>query len=69
MLDDLRKNHDAHPSSEELGWMAMDPVTVATRALVLVGVSLMIGVLASYVVSPDEAPAAKVVASRTAASR
>jgi hypothetical protein len=64
MLDDLRKNHDAQPTPEELGWMGMDPVTVATRALVLVGVSLMIGVVASYAVSPDDAPAAK-VATRT----
>jgi hypothetical protein len=69
MLDDLRKNHDAHPDPEELGWMRTDPVTVATRALVLVGVSLMIGVLASYAVSPDEAPGAKMAASRTAVSR
>jgi hypothetical protein len=62
MLDDLRKNHDAHPTGEELGWMGVDPVTAAARAMVLVGVSLMIGVAASYVVSPDDAPAAKVAA-------
>jgi len=67
MLDDLRKSHDAHPTGEELGWMGVDPVTVATRALVLVGVSLMIGVVASYVVSPDaDAPVAKVASARAA---
>lgn len=65
MLDDLRKDHDAHPTGEELGWMGVDPVTVATRALVLVGVSLMIGVVASYVVSPDDAPGANVASART----
>ena len=67
MLDDLRKTHDAHPTDEEIGWMGVDAVTAATRALVLVGVSLMIGVVASYVVSPDDAPGAKVASARAAA--
>lgn len=68
MLDDLRKNHDAHPTGEELGWMGVDPVTAAARAMVLVGVSLMIGVAASYVVSPDD-PGIPVVAVAKAPSR
>ena len=34
--------------------MNADPLGAATRALVLVGVSLMIGVAASYFVSPDD---------------
>ena len=65
MFDDLRKNHDAHPTREELGWMGVDAVTAATRAMVMVGVSLMIWVVASYVVSPDDMPAAKVASAHT----
>lgn len=53
MLDDLR-NHDPEANPEELGWMRLDPLTAATRALVLVGVSLMVGVGGSYLVSPDD---------------
>ena len=61
MLDDLRK-HDPEANPEELGWMQLDPLTAATRALVLVGVSLMIGVAGSYLVSPDD-PGVPMVAS------
>ena len=66
MLDDLR-DHDPNPNREELGWMNLDPLTAATRALVMVGVSLMIGVAASYVVSPDDPGVANVASIRTAA--
>ncbi len=66
MLDDLR-DHDPQPNREETRWMHLDPVTAATRALVLVGVSLMIGVAASYVVSPDDPGVANVASIRTAA--
>ena len=63
MLDDLR-NHDPKPNPEELGWMNADPLGAATRALVLVGVSLMIGVAASYFVSPDDPGVANVASIR-----
>ncbi len=53
MLDDLR-NHDSRANREEIDWMELDPLTAGTRALVLVGVSLMIGVAGSYLVSPDD---------------
>jgi len=56
MLDDIR-NHDAHPTPEELAWMDTDPLKGATRALVMVGVSLMIGMGASFILVPDEVPA------------
>ncbi|HUJ01553.1 MAG TPA: hypothetical protein VLY46_15045 [Usitatibacter sp.] len=61
MLDELR-DHDPKANREELDWMQLDPLTAATRALVLVGVALMIGVAASYLVSPDD-PGATTVAS------
>jgi len=60
MLDDLR-SHDPRPTEEERGWIAADPLTAAARALVLVGISVMIGVAASYVFAPDD-PSAAVVA-------
>ncbi|HXS51102.1 MAG TPA: hypothetical protein VN782_01105 [Usitatibacter sp.] len=66
MLDDLR-DHDPKPSREELGWMNADPLSAATRALVLVGVSLMIGVAASYFVSPDDPGVANVASIRGSA--
>jgi hypothetical protein len=66
MLDDLR-DHEPNPNREELGWMNLDPLTAATRALVMVGVSLMIGVAASYVVSPDDPGVATVASIGTAA--
>jgi hypothetical protein len=52
MLDDIR-NHDAHPSHEELRWISADPLTGATRALVMIGVSVIIGVVASFALAPD----------------
>jgi hypothetical protein len=66
MLDDLR-DHDPKPSREELGWLNVDPLTAATRALVLVGVSLMVGVAASYFVSPDDPGVANVASIHRAA--
>jgi hypothetical protein len=67
MLDDLRK-HEPEPTREEREWMHADALGAATRALVMVGVSLMIGVAASYVVSPDD-PGIPVVAAAKAPSR
>ena len=67
MLDELR-NHEPLPTREESEWMSLDPVSAATRALVLVGVSLMIGVAASYVVSPDD-PGVPVIASAKVPAR
>jgi hypothetical protein len=61
MLDDIR-NHDARPTREELEWMNTDPLQGATRALVMVGVALMIGMAGSFVVMPDEVPAPIVAA-------
>ena len=53
MLDDLR-NHEAHPTPEERGWMELDLLAAATRAFVMVGFALLIGVAGSYAVSPDD---------------
>ena len=55
MLDDIR-NHDAHPSHEELRWISTDPLSGATRALVMIGVSVIIGVAASFALAPDGVP-------------
>jgi hypothetical protein len=62
MLDDLR-NHDARPSAEETQWMNVDPLKSAAHALVMVGLSIMVGVAASFAAMPEPAPAA-VVASQ-----
>jgi hypothetical protein len=62
MLDDLRKNHDARPTQEERSWMEADPVAGATRALVMVGIAVMIGVVVSYTSTPEEIPRAVVSA-------
>jgi hypothetical protein len=56
MLDDIR-NHDARPTREELEWMNTDPLKGATRALVMLGLSLMIAMTASYSLAPGEVPA------------
>ena len=60
MLDDLRKNHDARPTAEERAWIATDPVAGATRMMVMVGLAVMIGVVVSYSVTPEEIPKAVV---------
>ena len=52
MLDDIR-NHDAHPSHEELRWMSADPLAGAMRTLVMIGVSVIVGVVASFALAPD----------------
>ena len=62
MLDDLRKSHDSRPTDEERWWLDFDPVAGATRALVLVGLAVMIGVVVSYSVTPEEIPRAVVSA-------
>jgi hypothetical protein len=67
MLDDLR-NHDARPSAEEIQWMNVDPLKSAAHALVMVGLSIMVGVAASFAAMPEPAPAA-VVASQAMPSR
>ncbi|HSN22480.1 MAG TPA: hypothetical protein VLS49_17480 [Usitatibacter sp.] len=61
MLDDLR-NHEAKPTREESEWVGLDPLMAATRALVMVGVAMMVGVAASYVIAPED-PGVPVVAS------
>jgi ABC-type dipeptide/oligopeptide/nickel transport system permease subunit len=67
MLDELRK-HEPQPSAEESHWMGLDPLGAATRALVMVGISLMIGVAASYLVAPDDPGIPAVASARTAAN-
>jgi hypothetical protein len=67
MLDDLR-NHDARPSAEEIQWMNVDPLKSAAHALVMVGLSIMVGVAASFAAMPEPAPVA-VVASQQVPSR
>ena len=62
MLDDLRKNHDASPTEEERWWMDSDPISVAARALAVLGLALMIGLVASYSVTPEDVPHAVVSA-------
>jgi len=62
MLDDLRKTHDAHPTDEERSWMDFDPVAGAARAMVVVGLALMIGLVAGYSATPEEIPHAVVSA-------
>jgi len=66
MLDAIR-HHDARPSPEEVQWMSVDPLKSAAHALVMVGLSIMVGVAASIAAMPDAAPTA-VVASRGAPS-
>jgi hypothetical protein len=48
--------------------MGLDPLGAATRALVMVGISLMIGVAASYLVAPDDPGIPAVASARTAAN-
>ncbi|HET9470741.1 MAG TPA: hypothetical protein VFO24_06520 [Usitatibacter sp.] len=67
MLDDIR-NHDARPTPEEAQWMNVDPLKSAAHALVMVGLSIMVGVAASVAAMPQAAPAA-VVASQGVPSR
>ncbi len=64
MLDDLR-SHEAQPSEEERRWMEVDPLAAAARALVLIGLSVMIGVAASFAVAPDQEPGSVVAAAAT----
>ena len=66
MLDDIR-NHDARPTREELEWMNTDPLKGATRAVVMLGVALMVAMAASYSLTPDEAPAPMVASLATPA--
>ena len=66
MLDDLRRQ-DPEANPEELGWMELDPLTAATRAVVLVGVSLIIGVAGSYLASPDDPGVSRVAAATATA--
>ena len=67
MLDDIR-DHDASPSPEEVQWMNVDPLKSAAHALVMVGLSIMVGVAASFAAMPEPAPTA-VVASQGMPSR
>jgi len=67
MLDEIR-NHDPRPTPEEVQWMNVDPLKSAAHALVMVGLSIMVGVAASVAAMPEPAPAA-VVASQDAPSR
>ncbi len=67
MLDDLRK-HEPEPTREEFRWMGVDPLCAATRALVLVGVSLMVGVGAGYIVAPEDPAVPWVASTRTPAN-
>jgi hypothetical protein len=62
MLDDIRKNHDASPTEEERSWMDADPVAGAARAMVLVGLAVMIGVVVGYSATPEEIPHAVISA-------
>ncbi|HXZ49641.1 MAG TPA: hypothetical protein VEG27_11500 [Usitatibacter sp.] len=62
MMDDLR-NHDAHPTREERRWMTADPVAGLMRVLVLAGISVIIGMAASYALAPQAAPSQPMVAS------
>jgi hypothetical protein len=55
MLDDIR-NHDAHPNHEELRWISADPLAGATRALVMIGISVIVGVVASFALAPESVP-------------
>ena len=56
MLDDLRKTHDARPTAEERSWMDFDPVAGAARAMVVLGLAMMIGLVAGYSAAPEEIP-------------
>lgn len=66
MLDDLR-NHDPRPTREEQLWMGVDPLKSAAHALVMVGLSVMVGVAASFATMPVEAPVAVVALQAPAA--
>ena len=67
MLDDIR-NHDARPTPEEAQWMGVDPLKSAAHALVMVGLSIMVGVAASFAAMPEPSPTA-VAASQGMPSR
>ncbi len=56
MLDDLRKTHDARPTDEERSWMDFDPVAGAARAMVVLGLAVMIGLVVGYSATPEEIP-------------
>ncbi len=62
MLDDLRKTHDPRPTEEERSWLDFDPVAGAARATVVLGLAMMIGVVVSYSMAPEDIPRAVVSA-------
>ena len=49
MLDDLR-SRDRRPSPEESDWMRLDPIDALSRAVLLAGIAMAVGVGASILV-------------------
>ena len=43
MPDDIR-SHDPRPSAEESEWMRMDPVDALSRAVLMAGIAMAVGV-------------------------
>jgi hypothetical protein len=62
MLDDLRKSHDALPTQEERSWMEFDLVQGTAIAMAVLGLAMMVGLVVSYSVSPEDIPHAVVSA-------
>jgi hypothetical protein len=60
MLDDLRKTHDARPTDEERSWMDGDAVEGAARAMIVLGIAVMTGLILSYSATPQQIPHAVV---------
>ncbi len=55
MLDEIR-NHDAVPTEEEREWIDSDPLDGFSRALIIGGIAMLLGVTVSYLLEPDAQP-------------
>jgi hypothetical protein len=52
MLEDFR-NHNPEPTEQERAWMAVNPVGVVVRLVVLAGIALAIALSASESLNPE----------------
>jgi hypothetical protein len=56
MMDDLR-NHDTKPNAQERAWMAVDPVAVVAKLVVLAILAVSIGLAATQIAAPPASSA------------